>query len=58
MCHIIDNFTAYSKSLIANLKEYCRQEKSTTSPQLVYDGQSMSGFGELDVLAQNIREWG
>lgn len=53
----IKSAMTYSKSLIANLGEYCRQEKSAACPHLVYDGQTMTGLGEADVSAQNIREW-
>lgn len=53
----IKSAMTYSKSLIASLGEYCRREKSAVCPQLVYDGQALSGLGEADVSAQNIREW-
>jgi len=53
----IKSAMTYSKNLIANLEEYCRQEKSATKPQLVYDGIAMSGLGASDVSARNVREW-
>ena len=53
----IKSAMTYSKSLIANLDEYCRQEKAAVCPQLVYDGRTLSGLGGSEVSAQNIREW-
>lgn len=53
----IKSSMTYSKSLIANLDEYCRQEKSAVSPQLVYDGGQMSDLGASNVTAMNIRSW-
>lgn len=53
----IKSSMTYSKSLIANLEEYCRQEKMARCPRLVYDGEQMAELGEANVLALNIRDW-
>jgi len=52
----IKSAMTYSKSLISNLDEYCRQEKLASNPQLVYDGEMLSGLGASGVTASNIRE--
>jgi len=52
----IKSAMTYSKSLIANLEEYCRQEKSAASPCLVYDGVGLEALGASAVRAVNVRE--
>ncbi len=51
----IKSAMTYSKNLIANLEEYCRQEKSAARPCLVYDGADMDGLGKSGVVACNVR---
>ena len=53
----IKSAMTYSKNLIANLEEFCRNEKSASSPTLVYDGTTMAGLGSADISAINIRNW-
>ena len=47
----------YSKSLVANLEEFCRRENASTNPTLVYDGTSMTSLGTANISAINIRDF-
>lgn len=51
----IKSSMTYSSSLIANLAEYCRKDKTARSPRLVYDGSDLDSLGEFSVSASNIR---
>lgn len=51
----IKSSMTYSSSLIANLTEYCRKDKTARSPRLVYDGSDLDSLGEFSVSACNIR---
>ena len=51
----IKSSMTYSKSLVANLVEYCRQDKTARSPRLIYDGSDIDSLGEASVSVRNIR---
>jgi len=51
----IKSSMTYSKSLIANLESYCRQEPLAERPCLVYDGTPLEALGEFSARANNIR---
>jgi len=52
----IKSAMTYSKSLIANLEAYCRQEPLATRARLVYDGDALDGLGAFSIHAGNIRD--
>ena len=52
----IKSSMTFGKNLVRNLEVYCEEDKTASSPLLIYDGDEMRDFGAHKVSARNWRD--